>query len=464
MKCISHYYIELEERTEINFIFENCAVDTCTSIPTRTKEAENKSEFGFLRLSIEFELKEYESISDGAIFSRPRYLSLLGIISFLLEKPFDVFGLASSSTVYPDGISGLKIPEEIKLKTDNANLTTELTELIKVLEDSKEFEKNLAFSLLDRWRKGLYLEKDTEESLLYNDEATLSYFHVLELLGDVYSNELRNESKNLIKNFVSEFNKEILSFNADSLKSENIAKTKLLSSLLEKDISVGSKILYFLKKFKLYSNQTAFWIKNLIEERNNVAHGRRVHYDKAIFPVQPFFPLNTNNLYPLEYLRVLSAKVISCHLGITAYDFQWNDIEESLIFDSRQVKEFLIQEEFPDAKNVNESQMKIIYGATNFFVVTKKIKAISTENFFNHYLHLLSEEEEFLAYNVDAIVILYELTENVELETKLEKAIIKIYELECNPHYKFRDMRYYLDFNNFQTPKLEALIIDKQIK
>ena len=60
MKCISHYYIELDERTDINFIFEKCAVDTCSAIPRYNEENETKSEFGYLRLSIEFELKNYE--------------------------------------------------------------------------------------------------------------------------------------------------------------------------------------------------------------------------------------------------------------------------------------------------------------------------------------------------------------------------------------------------------------------
>jgi len=307
MKFITHYYIELEEKININFFFENCAVDNCSTIPRHNQENENITKFGFIRLSIEFELKEYESISDAAIFSRPIYLSLLGIISFALEKPFDVFSLPSTSYVFPEGINGLKIPKEIKLETDTNNLTKELTELIQVLEKSKKHEKSLTYSLLDRWRKALYLETDTEESLLYNDEATLSYFHVLELLGDVHSNSLKQKSKKIIENFVNEFNKEILSFSGNSLASENIAKSKFITNLLEKDISVSSKILFFLKEFNLYSNQTAFWIKNLINERNNVAHGRRVHYDKAIFPVQPFFPLNTNNLYPLEFLRILTA-------------------------------------------------------------------------------------------------------------------------------------------------------------
>src|SRR5207247_1782767 len=101
--------------------------------------------------------------------------------------------------------------------------------------------------------------------------------HVLELLGDVHAKSLKSKSKSLIENFVKEYNAQVLSLHGTALESENNAKAKLLSNLLEKDISVSAKIIFFFKEFNLYSNETDFWIKNLIEARNNVAHGRRVH-------------------------------------------------------------------------------------------------------------------------------------------------------------------------------------------
>jgi|GEM_PF-4678592 len=462
MKCITNYYIELKEEIEVNFIFEKCAISTCLTIPNHNLET--KSGFGFLRLSIEFDLKDYEALSDASIFVRPRYLSLLGIISFLLEKPFDVFWIASDSYVFSEGIGGLKISNEKKLSKNKKNLTIELTELIEALEKSKEHEKSLIFSLLDRWRKALYLEKDTDESLLFNDEAILSYFHVLELLGDVYANLLKNKSKKIIEDFVNEFNKEVLSFNNLSLENENIAKSKLLTALLEKDISVSSKILFFLKEFNLYNSSTAFWIKNIIDERNNVAHGRRVHYHKAVFPVRPFFPLNSTSLYPLKYLRILTAKVIASHLKISAFENRWKKIENNLINDAKCVKDFLELDEFPTIEEINDEEEKNIYGGINFFVLNGNIKPILTEKYFEYYLNVLSKDEDFLTNNIDAIVILYESTKNKELELKLENAIITIYELDCNPHMKFRDMRYHLDFNNFDSPKLENLIIQKRIR
>lgn len=462
MKCLSHYYIELDKKIEVNFVYEKCSVDTLSQISGFEKN--QKNEFGFLRLTFEYELKEYEAIIDGAIFSRPRYLSILGILSFLLNQPFDVFGSSASSTVFPEGIEGLKISKEPKLIHEGIELTEQLEEILNALYEAKDHEKSLIFSLLDRWRKGRFLEEDTNESLLYDDETTLSYFHVLELLGDVYSKTLIAKSKDLIDSFVNGFNDQVLSLHDKALESENVAKSKLLANILEKDISVSAKILHFFKSVSLYNKETDYWIKNLVQARNNVAHGRRVHYDKAIFPVKPFFPLNENNLYPLEYLRILTAKAISNHLEISVYDEDWEEIKDSLIPDPDSVKLYLEAGEFSPVDSLKTDEEKIVFGGLNFYVLFRKIKPQLSLQFYSNYLELFGTNEDFLASNIDALVILYEEIKDESILKMLEDTFIKIVELDCNPHLKFRDMRYFLDFHNFDSPKLESLIMAKKIK
>lgn len=462
MKCLSHYYLELERNIEINFIFEKCSVDTLGQIPKLDKD--NKGEFGYLRLTFEYELKEYESITNGAILCRPRYLSILGILSFLLDQPFNVFGLNSSSTIFPEGINGLKISKESKFCIDDVELTEQLEELLNVLRKSKEHEKSLIFSLLDRWRKGRFLEMDTNESLLYDDETILTYFHVLELLGDVHSKSLYNESRTLIDSFVEGFNNQVLTLHGKALESENKAKSKLLYSLLNKDISVSAKILHFFKKANLYSNETDFWVKNLVQARNKVAHGRRGHYDKAVFPVKPFFPLNENNLYPLKYLRILIAKAIASYLEISIYDNEWKEVKNTLIPNSDVVKAFLEVGNFSPIEKLTTTEEKIIFGGLNFHVLIRKIKPELTIEFYSKYLKLEVNNEGFLSANIVAMVILYESTNDDDILDMLEVAFIRITELDCNPHLKFKDMLYFLDFHNFDTPRIEALIISNKIK
>jgi hypothetical protein len=461
VKCVSQKYLTLNRKIDLNFTFEQCIVQTVQSIST----IQNKESFGFgyLQLSIEFELKEYESLVDTPIFIRSKYLSLLGIISFLISEPFTVFAMAPFSMVDGDILDKLKVGQQNRLIIDNVDLTNNLNEFLDKLETLKEYEKSLLFSLLDRWRKARYMEEESEESFLYEDEATLSYFHVLELLGDVHSEHLKTKANNLIEKFSNEFNSSILSLNMNALENENNAKLKLLSGILVKDISVTSKILFFLKHFKLCDDRIAFWIRNLVEARNSVAHGRRVHYEKAIFPVKPFFPLISNNLYPLEFLRILTAKAISLHIGISLYSKEWNEVKNCLIDDDFVTKAFL-QQKFKGKADLSEDEERIVFGGVNYHLLANKLKPKACIEFYKFYLEDEAENEAFLASNAEALVILFEAIREQNFEEVLKSAIINIHRLDCNPNGRFRDMLYFLDFHDFKSPKLEMLIANKAVR
>lgn len=460
-RCISHKYLTLNRKTNLNFTFEQCVVQTIQAIPTAQNE--EYSEFGYLQMSIGFELKDYESLADAPIFIRPIHLSLLGIVSFLVSEPFTVFNAAQSSAVDGNVLDKLKAGQQNKLIIDDVDLTDYLNEFLNKLEELKEHEKSLFFSLLDRWRKARYMEEESNESFLYEDEATLSYFHVLELLGDVYSKHLSIEANSLIKDFSNTFNSSILSLHMNALESENNSKLKLLSGILFKDISVTSKILFFLKHFKLYDDRVAFWIRNLVEARNSVAHGRRVHYAKAIFPVQPFFPLISNNLYTLGFLRILTAKAISSHIGISLYSKEWDEIKDYLLDDDFITKTFL-KEKFKCKEDLNKDEERIVFEGVNYHLLANKLKPESCIDFYKFYLGTEAENEIFLASNAEAIVILFEKIREQSFEEVLKSAITNIHRLDCNPHGRFRDMRYFLDFHNFKSPKLEILIANKTVR
>lgn len=464
----------LNRKIDLDFTSDQCAVNTIESITEFANEEkaefvcpEEKDEFGYLRISIEYELKEYESIfSSGAIFSHPRYLSLLGIISFLIDEPLDVFAASHIQTgSFPEGIERLNLQNGNKLLIDSIDLTDFLNELIDKLRSAQD-QKNLIFSLLDRWRKGRYMEKDSEDSFLYVDEATLSYFHVLELLGDVYAKQLTKKFEDLIKKFSDTFNSDILSLTGQALKDGNSAKLKLLSNILipNKNIPVAAKISFLLKDLNLYDNQTAFWIKNLIEARNSAAHGRHVHYDQAVFPLQPFFPLIRDSLYTLEFLRILTAKIISSHLGISLFDKKWNEISKYLIQDDLQTKDFLKTENFQAIDDLSEEGRKIVLGGLNHHILSKKIKTSDCKKLYEFYLDTEIENESFLSSNVGAMILLYEVVDEQVIENKLKTAIVNIHRLNCNPYSRFRDTRDFLNFHNFDSPKLEALLINKIIR
>ncbi|QSX34264.1 hypothetical protein JYB87_03160 [Shewanella avicenniae] len=449
-KCINEYYCELDKPVEIQFQLNGFSVQFLTEFDG----VDDSADYGYLKISVESTLREYESIIDSEIFSRSKYLVALGIASFVIDEPLDVFGSTSKSYVSEGNIESV----EPRFILDGVDNTQYLIEIIEKLTAMKKHESDLFFSLLDRWRKARFMEKNSETSFIYTDEATLAYFHVLELLGDLYSKELKAKSDVMISTFVSAYNEEVLSLSGQSLEGENSSKTKLLSSLLSKDLSVTGKILYLLKKYDLYSNQTAFWIKNLVEARNSVAHGRRVFYDKSIFPVQPFFPLVTDTIYPLQFIRVLTANVISKHLGVHLYSNEWNVVETFLIEDVYKTKEYLSLGHFKPLDEIDDVEENIVNGGISLFVLSKKISANQCVDFYRFYLTNESENQDFLYSNIYSIIILFESVAESDLSDMLKQAILNTYTLECNVDFKFRDTMYSLEFHGFETPKLEALI------
>ena len=47
--------------------------------------------------------------------------------------------------------------------------------------------------MLDRWRKSNYLIQESVDANLYHDESILSFFHIIELLSEIYKNELKEK-------------------------------------------------------------------------------------------------------------------------------------------------------------------------------------------------------------------------------------------------------------------------------
>jgi hypothetical protein len=455
-KCINEYYCKLDKAVEIQFQLDGFSVQYLSEL----EDGQPLSEFGYLKISIESNLKYNESLTDSAIFSRSKFLVALGVASFVIDEPLDVFSSISKSYIFEGKTESL----ESKFINDCVDSTQYLVEIIDKINAMAAHESNLIFSLLDRWRKARFMEKDSESSLIYSDEATLAYFHILELLGDLYSKELKIKSDDLISSFVKKYNEEILSLSGQSLESEQNSKAKLLSKLLSKDLSVNGKILYFLKKYDLYSNQTAFWVKNLVEDRNSVAHGRRVFYEKSIFPLQPFFPLISDSIYPLRFVRVLAANVISKHLGVTLYSNEWNIVEKSLIKDAHETKKYLSSGSFNRLDEMYGEKKNIVNGGISSFVLSKKIPVNDCVDFYKFYLTHEIENHDFLYSNIYSIIILFESTTESGLSSMLKQAILNTHTLECNIDLRFRDTMYFLDFHGFETIKFENLIESGEIR
>lgn len=454
-RCVAQYDINLDKDVQISFSMGNCFVET---IPV---SSEHIASTALLRVTIVCELKSYESLADEPIFTRAHYLGILGVISFLVDEPFDVFG-PSKKTEVVDNSWSLSIDNNLVI--EGVNCTDKLQEFLGKFVGAPTHEKELVFSLLDRWRKARLLEKYSEDSLLYNDEATLSYFHVLELLGDLSSKEIMKESKLLVEEFCRKYNQDILSSSGTALDSETVAKVKLLSSVLDKDISVFAKISFFLKKNNLFDERTSYWTKSLIAARNSVAHGRRVFYDKAIFPVQPFFPLTSSEMYPLKFLRVLTAKVISAHIGLSLYEDEWNEVHKKLNYGDQATKSFLNARNFRLPTQLSELERAIVFGGLNDLILSKKIKVASCVDFYQFYIDSSEERHDFIQANITALILLLEEADDTELIQKITQVFTNVKSDEEKYCLKLRDLIYYLDFHGFKTKKLESLVSSGDVR
>ncbi|WP_272539409.1 hypothetical protein [Providencia sp. PROV197] len=449
--CLVEYNVNVPVKNvaQLSFSIDNCSVTT-----------ENDAESTTFKISILCQLKNYQSITDSTILVRAKYLSILGIISFLIDEPLDVFGHSSHKKII-DSPPNLNL-DAIYIK-ENTDHTQTLSELMNKIIDSTTHEKEFIFSLLDRWRKARYLEKETEENLIFNDEATLSYFHVLELLGNTSSSEIKNDSKILTEEFLRKYNDMILSLPSSTIENEVTLKTKLISSILDKDISVYSKITYLLKKYELFDERTSYWIKNLIESRNSVAHGRRVYYSKAIYPVQPFFPLISNDIYPLYFLRIFIAKVIANYLGIKSFESDWIQVHAFLNPGEYATKTFLSSKQFEQPHSLSGLNSSIVFGGLNELVLSKKIKISNCIEFYKFYLKSKIDMEKFVYLNSHALSLLLDLP----IDDNVAQCIFTTFKLINSSghkyHTNFRDLFYDLDFHNFKANKLEDLISSRDL-
>ncbi|CCN47674.1 hypothetical protein MADA3029_1160003 [Vibrio nigripulchritudo MADA3029] len=454
-KCVVEYDVNFESDIHLSFTFDNYSIDTVEGINEYGKSCT------LLRVAVIHEVKCHEALVDLPIFTRASYLSALGIMSFLVDEPLDVFGPSTRQQVVDKDWKQSLSSSFIKEGKDCTLLLTEFLDKLALLE---KYEKEFIFSLLDRWRKARFLEKETEESFLYNDEATLAYFHVLELLGDLSSKQILKDSKALIDTFCGKYNEEILSLSGAALESETVAKAKLIASVLDKDISVYAKISYLLKGYGLFEERTSYWVKNLIEARNAVAHGRRVFYDKAVFPVQPFFPLASNQLYPVEYLRFFSAKIIASHIGLSLYNDEWESIHQHLNYGESATKAILSSETFESIGQLTDLESSVAFGGLNDLILLKKVKVAACTNYYQFYLEDASMNVDFMLSNVCAFIVLLEASKDADLTTRIIEVFKSMKASDETSHVKFRDLIYYLDFHGFKVSKLESLVSDKHLR
>lgn len=174
----------------------------------------------------------------------------------------------------------------LKLTIENEDYTEQLKSVLEKLESDEE----VVVSLLDRWRKANYLVNESVDANLYHDEAILNYFHIIELICEIYSKDLRIDLEENIKGYVEEFYKKHFFFNENQLESQvNSVKKVFTEVLIGRDLALSHKIKFVLTKFNMLNPFVENFIDSVIKTRNAIAHGRFTYQEKLSWPLPPFF-------------------------------------------------------------------------------------------------------------------------------------------------------------------------------
>lgn len=326
----------LEFKLSADFTFQNSHVQTLTnakfnklfpseaSIPESLhgveipKRKERESEFGYLLIDSTFELKEYDSLTEGSAKIRPQLLVIHGILSFLTNEIFISFQNFASHQFMVNHHIGPAVSKN-RLRSKGINYDSDLEKILGEIEKANSEKKILIYSLFERWRKALYLEIESEEGFVHLDESVLAYVHILEVLAD--------EFKENFKKKISDERKQIITAILECANTPE-KSFKRISGLINKAnelrITLKTKTLQMLSDLDLYNAKSKEIVLRFIEHRNSIAHGRKdIYQDKVVYPLKPFFSLIKDIDENLESIKILSAKTISNYLGLNAWEEEW---------------------------------------------------------------------------------------------------------------------------------------------
>lgn len=263
-------------------------------------------------------------------YTRPDLLVIQGILSYFTGQLFTVYELTKSEThiVETDMNPSHKIDCAI-FSLEGSDYSEDLKLLLEKLKE-KRFQ-TLIITLLDRWRKALYMVSESEVDTFY-DEAILTHFHILELIVSYYYNDFKKEATDKIEYFLNLFSSDILNQSGKARENTMNSKLNILKEvLISEESSITTKINYFLKKHSMLDERTYSLINKIVKLRNSIAHGRMSYKEKLIWPHPPFFNIISGESQKIIYqIQILTARSIAVHLGLNAWKETWEFMHDSL--------------------------------------------------------------------------------------------------------------------------------------
>ncbi len=134
---------EIDINLDIDVFLLNSRIFTTTDLSIVDKHHKSEKGKKYLCISIQIQLDDFESVSDGAAYARPRFLIILGILTFLTQELFTPFEFFSNSTV----VGNLKRGKRNKFKFNKSNYLSDFNKIVALTESQNENEKKaLLFS------------------------------------------------------------------------------------------------------------------------------------------------------------------------------------------------------------------------------------------------------------------------------------------------------------------------------
>ena len=239
---------------------------------------------------------------------------------------------------------------KIEVLTFIHNTIDKSSDLLKILEAvylKGEDVNQFVASELGRWHKARYLEEESGANL-YDEESFLAYFHIMELFSNYNSIQQSNEAQDQIKNFIKQLLANTLKLRDSHLEQVTQEKYKAVRSILLSDgqISITSKLCYFLDQIGLLDPKTQNFVEQLVKIRNSIAHGRYVYHKELNWPLPPFFPINLEAERYIFEIRVFTGRVIGAFLEIEAWTDTWANIHTWLHPPAEYVRKFISNNSF----------------------------------------------------------------------------------------------------------------------
>lgn len=312
------------------------------------------------------EIENYEGVSETNRYFRKDNLVIQGIISFFTGVPLTVYHSNSSSA----GLRPIEYTQqEVHLSIEGKDYTNDLLVLLNRLEEEPDF----IISLLDRWRKAIFLKAESCDADLYYDESILSFFHILELFGESENKALKEKLEKNIEDILGQyFSNYYLSKNQiEQMVNQN---KKAIGKILMGDyLTLSIKVKHFLEKYQLLDDNVAFFVDKMIEIRNAIAHGRITCQKKFIWPLSPFFNLAKDSYENIEFLFFLTAEMIDKYIGIKCWEDEWNQARCFLMPSKLTMESFLNGE-----INLQNDALEALYNGNEYNITWRTL--------FNYYV------------------------------------------------------------------------------